>query len=493
MRLLTVLLVIAGGLAVAALPLTSAALIVAGGAVVIATLIRPEVSLCLLVFSVPFGGLRSVSIGGMSVTATEVLVALLGAAWLARGVILREIRIAHAPLILPLLLLLATQILSLFDALSLSMAAKELLKWAEILAVYVIASSILTDHENLALTPSPGLRVFASSRLCILVSLLFAAALAEALLGIYQFVLRAGPEWFVIGRFMRAYGTFAQPNPYAGYLNLTLPLGYALLLAGNHNEHWIRRKDILLIGCLAIIGVAFLMSLSRGAWLGLAVAVAAISLRHSRRSAAFTVSGGVLAAALLILSSANLLPTAITSRFSSITDYVRIFDVRHVEVTDANFAVVERMAHWQAAWDMINDRPWLGFGAGNYPAAYPTYALAGWKEPLGHAHNVILNTWAETGVIGLAAYLIFLAVALWTCRPRRAVECDAGLPHCIGQSVAPGAAFARAIALGVFGVLLAKITHEMLDNLWVHSMGVQVALLLAMVYAAQPGAHANNT
>jgi hypothetical protein len=36
------------------------------------------------------------------------------------------------------------------------------------------------------------------------------------------------------------------------------------------------------------------------------------------------------------------------------------------------------------------------------------------------------------------------------------------------------------VALGVLGVLIAKISHEMLDNLWVHGMGVQVALLLAL-------------
>jgi len=182
----------------------------------------------------------------------------------------------------------------------------------------------------------------------------------------------------------------------------------------------------------------------------------------------------VLIAALLILSSANLLPSALTQRFSSITDYFRVFDVRHVEATDANFAVVERMAHWQAGWGMFRDRPWLGWGVGNYTAAYPRYSLAGWQEALGHAHNVPLNVAAETGLVGLAAYLLFLAAALWTCW--RAAQ-SAALRR---------DAVARAIALGVLGVLVAKLSHEMLDNLWVHGMGVQVAILLAMVYAAVP-------
>lgn len=482
MRLLIVPLVIAGGLAIALLPLTSAALLVAGSAVVIATLIRPAVSLCLLAFAVPFGSVRSLTLGGMTITATDVLIALLAAAWLARGVYLRSVRISHAPLIIPIALMLVAQLLSLFDALSLSLALKEIIKWAEILAVYVIAASILAAPDGRQ-PPAPAL-------LALLLALL-AAAGAEALLGAYQFVRRAGPEWFYIGRFMRAYGTFAQPNPYAGYLNLSLPLGYALLLWSLHSRPtgdgaagsgWRRSGrwlPLLLVGWLALVGGALVMSMSRGAWLGLGVAIAAISLLYSRRTAAATALGGLLLAALLILSSANLLPSAISSRLASITDYVQIVDVRHVDVTDANFAVVERMAHWQAAWGMINARPWLGFGAGNYAAAYPTYALAGWKEPLGHAHNVFLNVWAETGIVGLAIYIVFLAAALWTCW-RAAQRQTRALAPC---AAAATAWFGRAVALGVLGVLLAKSTHEMLDNLWVHSMGVQVALLLAMVSA----------
>lgn len=482
MRLLIVLLVIACALAIALLPLTSAAVLVAGCAVVVATLIRPAVSLCLLAFAVPFGSVRSLAVGGMSITATEALVALLAAAWLARGVYLRSVRLVHAPLIIPLAFILLAQLLSLFDALSLSLALKEIIKWAEILAVYIIAASILSEPDQ-AESPSPAL-------LALLLALLAAAAV-EALLGAYQFVRRAGPEWFYIGRFMRAYGTFAQPNPFAGYLNLTLPLGYALLLWSLHGnparalalrlggQRLARWLPLLAAGWLALVGGALLMSMSRGAWLGCAVAVAAVSMLYSRRTAAYTSLGGILLAALLILGSADLLPTAITDRLAGLADYVRIFDVRHVEVTDANFAVVERMAHWQAAWSMINARPWLGFGAGNYPAAYATYALAGWKEPLGHAHNVLLNVWAETGIIGLAFYVFFLAAALWLCWRTAARQRQTPGP--------PGAAglpwFARAVALGVLGVLLAKITHEMLDNLWVHSMGVHVALLLAMVSA----------
>jgi O-antigen ligase len=56
---------------------------------------------------------------------------------------------------------------------------------------------------------------------------------------------------------------------------------------------------------------------------------------------------------------------------------------------------------------MARQRPALGVGFGNYEAAYPQYRLMSWPFALGHAHNYYLNLLSETGVAGLAAYLLF--------------------------------------------------------------------------------------
>ena len=69
-----------------------------------------------------------------------------------------------------------------------------------------------------------------------------------ALHGIYQFLFQVGPEGFVLfDRFMRAYGTFEQPNPYAGYLGLTLPLAVGLVVAWIASAWASRVRE--LVGC----------------------------------------------------------------------------------------------------------------------------------------------------------------------------------------------------------------------------------------------------
>ena len=64
-----------------------------------------------------------------------------------------------------------------------------------------------------------------------IVGMLLLAGLSQALVGIWQFGLRGeGPEHFIVlDRFYRAYGTYEQPNPFGGYMNLTVlaVLGYA--------------------------------------------------------------------------------------------------------------------------------------------------------------------------------------------------------------------------------------------------------------------------
>jgi O-antigen ligase len=470
---------LAAGLALALLPLSTALVLVAGVGVLLATLVRPEVALWLLIFAVPFGGLRPLSLGGFNVTATEPLVAVLGVTWLAGMVRQRAIHFTFTPLLIALLLFLGALLLSLFDALSLSLSAKELLKWGEFLVVYVVVVHTVKERRQVAL----------------LLALVLLAGALEAAWGLYGSLQRLGPPSYAIvgGRLFRAFGTFGQPNPFGGYINLSLPLALSLLICrfADLRSAPLHPRTLALLAACALLGLALVLSWSRGAWLGATVAVGVVVLAWgvallwgARRNAQLRRAGerlllllllvAIVGGALLLAGAADLLPASITARLGSIGEQLGVFDVRTVKLTDENYAAVERMAHWQAALAMIQARPLLGYGIGNYPAAYPQYNLPGWEDPLGHAHNYYLNVAAETGLVGLAAYLLWLLLACagaWIV----AVRATDGL--------------GRAVAIGILGVLAAQATHNVFDNLWVHSMAVQVALLLGLVYTVgrEPG------
>jgi len=171
----------------------------------------------------------------------------------------------------------------------------------------------------------------------------------------------------------------------------------------------------------------------------------------------------------LALGGLGLLPEALVQRFTSFLPFVDVSDLRAVQVTDANYAVIERMAHWQAALGMWTDHPWLGVGIGNYAAVYPAYALPKWPDSLGHAHNYYLNVAAEAGLLGLVAYLVLWGAAFW--QAWKAVRASTGVW--------------RAVAAGVFGVLTHLAVHNLFDNLWVHDMYIHVGILLGLLAIAQ--------
>jgi O-antigen ligase len=445
-------------LAIALMPLVWAILLVVGGVIILMTLIHPQLGVLLIVVAVPFGSLRQVRIGVMNVGAAEALVALVLVAWLMRMVARRKIGWHHWPaLSLPLLGLLGAMLLSTLVATSLQHSIKEIIKWCEVLVLYLMVSNEMDE---------PWSKV--------LVFVILGTGALVALHGIYQFLFQVGPEQFVLfGRFMRAYGTFEQPNPYAGYLGLTLPLAVGLVAAtflsgrGKVSGWW----SIWAGACGALMLAALIMSWSRGAWLGFAAATTVMTLAvisRSGRAAVLILIFVFLVLYLLLAGGLDLVPPAIVQRFSDFVPYLNLVDVRGMEITDANFAVLERMAHWQSALAMWTDHPWLGVGVGNYEVAYTRYALPLWPLPLGHAHNYYLNIAAEAGIVGLLAYLL-LGGAAWLFAWRAT------------NRASRASGWRWAIALGVLGVVTHLTVHSFFDNLFVHGMYLHLAILLAIV------------
>jgi O-antigen ligase len=146
--------------------------------------------------------------------------------------------------------------------------------------------------------------------------------------------------------------------------------------------------------------------------MGIVLAFCVMALCWSHRSRLLMAMLVLASVPLLALAFMNLLPAEVTSRLATILDYFRFIDVRQEVLTPENFAVLERVAHWQAALDMIASNPLFGVGAGNYPAVYEQFAIGPWVEALGHAHNLYLNVAAEMGIPALFVYLSFLLTAI---------------------------------------------------------------------------------
>ena len=424
---------------------------IAAGAVALVSVIRPTLALAIIAFAVPFGSVADERLPSLPLGAVDALAILVTASWLA-GVLARREPLRLGPLFWPLFALVTAGLLSASFADDLGAAAKELLRWIELLLVYLATVNLVRDRRSVGI---------------VLGAILIAAA-AVSLVGAAQFFARIGPPSFAIGPFLRAYGTFGQPNPFGGYLGMVVPLALALVVWRPRGRDWLWRCAL---GALALCGVAMLMSLSRGAWMGFAAALLIGAAIHDRRAAAMALAVSTVGVLAVSLESLHLLPGFIAQRVASVSGYFRIFDARGVQPSPDSWAIIERMAHWQAGWEMLLDHPLVGVGPGHYPLAYAEYAiLPYWKDPLGHAHNIYVHVGAEMGLIGLLAYLACLASWLVL-----------GIRRATGHGAGGRSSFDRALSIGVVGCIVAAAVHGLFDNLYVHGLNLHVALLLGLL------------
>jgi O-antigen ligase len=249
--------------------------------------------------------------------------------------------------------------------------------------------------------------------------------------------------------------------------------GLACVLKGW--SHWHHREPIppttillivfyVLASLLLLAGLVF--SWSRGAWLGFGAALLVIAIALPRRTWLGLALFGLLLMGVVLLWVSDSLPRSVTERLQSSTaEFFAFEDVRGVDITPENYAVVERLAHWQAALNMATYSPWVGIGAGNYKVVYSNFQLINWSESLGHAHNYYLNILAEAGIIGLLGYGKVWLVIMWlTWRARSHPDI-----------------FARFVVVGLLGTWTYLAVHSLFDNLYVNNLFLHIGLMLGLL------------
>ncbi|MBR5156444.1 MAG: O-antigen ligase family protein [Clostridia bacterium] len=183
----------------------------------------------------------------------------------------------------------------------------------------------------------------------------------------------------------RVYSTFDNPNVLGEFLVIMIPTTAALLWANKKHGHKMVYTFIILCLCACIV-----FTWSRGAWLGVMLAVALFLLVMDKR---WALAGVVALFALpFILSTDN----AITQRILSIGN-----------TKDTSTAY--RVSIWMASVKLIRDFWMSGIGLGSeaFAMIYPKYALAGANFAL-HSHNLFLQIWVEMGLIGIVSFFALI-------------------------------------------------------------------------------------
>jgi O-antigen ligase len=452
-------------------------------AVAIWTLLRPRMALYLLPIAVAWGSLDTITLGGMNLTSADVLVFLLVANWLMSFPLRRFAASAHPHptlpttigaldkeqsatlpryLVLAIAILLGTMCLSIVGATNISFSLKEIFKWVEFALLLLIGTQYIRTRQQI----------------WTLVVLICLAALSQAFLGYIQAYFNLGPAAFTRegSKLLRVYGSFNQPNPYAGYINITLALTLALALLG---RNLLMR---VLSGITAILlALALYLSQSRGADIAIAAALLFIVSIGMPRLHLLLKAGGIATLATLGAYFAGIVPQHF---LLPILKQLGLAGISFTAPNEVDYSTAERLAHWIAGINMFLDHPFFGVGIGNYPIVYSKYFITIFILPLGHAHNYYINMAAETGIFGLAGFILLL-IAMFLAGSRTVQTIHARLQQAV---IATGQKREsiyvnmlvndRALAIGLLAALVSICVHNLFDNLYVHSMTDLFALLL---------------
>jgi putative inorganic carbon (HCO3(-)) transporter len=233
-----------------------------------------------------------------------------------------------------------------------------------------------------------------------------------------------------------------NPNSVAIYLEplMAVAAGFALLGSG------MRRRVALTT--LGVLLVAELATLSRGGLLALAMLAAAAIVTASRPR---------VRAALIVIAGAGVLAVwklpIIGPRLAHAADPVSgTFD--------------NRGRIWAATFRMLRDHPVFGAGVNSYQSTMAPYRAADPNlVPEPYPHNILLTSWTEIGLLGLAAFAYILFALM--VRPWRAFARAAGpwRPLLWGVGVA-------------FAVIL---VHGLVDSpYWKNDLSVEFWILAAL-------------
>lgn len=243
-----------------------------------------------------------------------------------------------------------------------------------------------------------------------LLATFFAAAIVVSIYGIYQYFIGfAHTEEYLRevgaasglsdGEVMRAlyklggrraFSTLLSPDVLACYLGMAFPVGLSLMSGS-------RRKAVYVFG-LAAIFTAVVLTKSMGGLIAFFVGVLVFVATMVSRRGLFT-KRSVLALCLVALVAAGSVFGVALAR-------------RSIDSGLKNSAS-QRAGYWSGALAIFKDSPALGQGAGSFEILYPAHIRPGADETR-YAHNLILQTIAETGLIGLAAVFILFA-GFWVC------------------------------------------------------------------------------
>jgi putative inorganic carbon (hco3(-)) transporter len=291
----------------------------------------------------------------VSITGAQAAILVAQAAWLVKLVRAPNKRALHFPLLLPMATFYLASVLASATAADPWLSFKDLRNIFEPAFFFLLVNHVSGDERAATFS-----------------YILIAAATLMAVYGLMQSMAE--------GAAFRVHGTMSIYMTFAGILMLSALVVMAQLVFFPRGR-WFWG----LVGSLALLIAALVMTHTRGAWIGCAAWAALIlGCRQKRLLLALP----VVAVAVFLAA-----PEAVRVRIRSIID-------------PQDVTARERLYMWGSGVQIVRDHPWTGVGINGVKSVYQAYKHPNAvRDQRAHLHSNLFQIAAERGLIGVACWL----------------------------------------------------------------------------------------
>jgi len=337
---------------------------------------RPYLGIASVIISIPFEGCMITD--SISIYPIEAILGIIVFALIFRGIFEGYNNyFGNMKLVYYCIPFVVCILLSAVTSIDLSLTVKEIVRWLELFLIYYITLNLVSDEKKMRI-------------------ILYSMFLTVAIVSVLEIINYFSSFETDVNIGARACLFFGNVNPFAGYVNLIMPVAFGMMMAS------VLLWERMVLGALMVIYIiAWAFLFSKSGYLSLMLSIVLVLLLVKPRKGVLLL---VKSKKQVFLAFATLFAIfAITFLFSDIReDFIGRVRLQQL-LTSLGF----RTMCYSVGFNMVRDNLILGIGIGNYPSDIVKFAT-NYYMVKHHLHSLYLQILAETGIMGFSAFVFWL-------------------------------------------------------------------------------------
>jgi O-antigen ligase len=178
-------------------------------------------------------------------------------------------------------------------------------------------------------------------------------------------------------------------------------------------------RKIIILGVVAILSVAMILSSCRAAWVSLAAAIAVLICVLLKIKFRWILTVVVIITGLFFTFQHQIIDALEHNSQDASGDIVE--NIQSITNISTDASNLERINRWQSAFRLFAERPIFGWGPGTYQFVYAPYQMSKEKTIIstnagdgGNAHSEYIGPLAEQGFMGTILVLALVITVVYT-------------------------------------------------------------------------------